>query len=102
MSERAITCSTVAFLRTWRALDNVLKYVSGLRFEFLVIVRAAKGGTDTLEVEIITRLLLVKARVVDGPFFLDRGADVSVDTLIILVKWDVAGGYGGGKARGDV
>lgn len=85
MSVGTITSSTVAFLRTWRALDNVLKYVSGLWFEFLVIVRAAKGSADTLEMEIVTRLLLVEARVVDRPFFLGRRADIGVDTLIILV-----------------
>jgi hypothetical protein len=85
MSEETIHISTIAFLRARGALDNVLKYVPGLRFEFLMIVRAVKRSADTLEVETITRLLLVEARVIDRPFCLGWRAYISVDTLVILV-----------------
>jgi hypothetical protein len=91
MAIEAVASSAGALLGAWTAFDDVLQHVPGLRFEFLVVVGASKCRADPLEMEFVARLLFVEARVVDGPFFLSRRADVGVDALIVFVEWDVAG-----------
>jgi hypothetical protein len=50
-----------------------------------MVVGTAECCADAIEVELVTGLLFVEARVVDGPFFLGRRAHVRVDTLIVFV-----------------
>jgi hypothetical protein len=76
--------------------------MSGFGFELLVIVRTAESGADALEVEIVARLLLVEAGIVDGPFFLGGRAHVEVKALGILVESNVAGCYARWEIGGDV
>jgi hypothetical protein len=68
----------------------------------LVVVRTAKGGAYALEMEVVARLLLVEARVVDGPFFLGGRAHVVVDALVMFVQGDVALWCACGEIVGNV
>jgi hypothetical protein len=67
-----------------------------------VVVGTTESRADALKVEVVTRLLLVEAGVVDGPFFLGRWAHVVVDTLVVFVQGNEAFNCACGEIVGDV
>jgi hypothetical protein len=67
-----------------------------------VVIGTAEGCADALEVKVVTRLLLVEAGVVDGPFFLGGWAHVVVDALVVLVEGDIALCCACGEIVGDM
>jgi hypothetical protein len=78
MAVVAVAGPTLTLLRTRAALDNVLEHVPRLWLEFVVVVGATIHATHALEMEAITGLLFMEARIVDGPLFLCRWTDVVV------------------------
>jgi hypothetical protein len=89
MAIKAFTSPAFTLLRTRVALQHVLEHMLGLWFEFLMIVGATEGIAYTLEMEVVTGLLLMKACVVDGPFFLRWRADVCIEALAMFVDGNV-------------
>jgi hypothetical protein len=85
VSVTAARVPTLALLRAWHALQYVLQHVSGLWLQLPVVKGTSESGTDAVEVVAVTRLLLVEARVVDGPFFCGWGLYVGVEALGVLV-----------------
>jgi hypothetical protein len=98
----AVAGPTLTLLRTRAALDNVLEHVPRLWLEFVVVVGATIHATHALEMEAITGLLFMEARIVDGPFFLGRWADVVVQALRVLVQGDIPWCCARGKGRRDI
>lgn len=58
--------------------------------ELLVIVWAAVGCADPLEVEAVAWLLLVESCVVDGPFLLSGRTHIEVEALSMFVKRNIS------------
>jgi hypothetical protein len=90
MAVVAVAGPTFALLWTRAAHDDILKHMPGLWLELVVVVGAAIHGAHALKMEAVTGLLFMEARVVDGPFFLCRWANVVVQTLRVFVQRNIA------------
>ena len=57
-----------------------------LNFKRVVIEGAVEVCASAGEVVVITRLLLMEARVIDEPFLSGRRTDVGIDAVVVFVE----------------